>query len=239
MTNNSLKSVVPNALTLSNLSCGLFAINALFEDDFKLAAILLIAALIFDFLDGFMARLLGVHSELGKQLDSLADMVTFGVLPGFLMFHLFELSMGVSEPVPAFLPFIAFLIPVFSALRLAKFNIDTRQSENFIGLPTPSNAIFLFSIGFLAYHGESQTVTDIILHPLFLTGITIVTSYLLVAELPLMSLKFKNFRFSDNRDRMILLTAIIVLLVVFRFRALVFIIPLYVILSLIFKPGKN
>ena len=234
-----MKSIIPNTLTLSNLACGLFAIYAIFTNDYIMAAWLLGFAQIFDFLDGFVARLLKVHSEMGKQLDSLADMVSFGVVPGFMVFKLFKLSMQGGEPIPEFLPFIAFLIPLFSALRLAKFNIDTRQTEHFIGLPTPANTILIMSVALYGVFGESENVTQLILHPFFLVALTVVTSFLLVAEIPLLSLKFKSMNLKENRSRFILLLMIIVLFLIFRIRALVFIIPLYLILSLIFKPTKN
>ncbi|MEQ9262300.1 MAG: CDP-diacylglycerol--serine O-phosphatidyltransferase [Owenweeksia sp.] len=231
-----MKSFIPNGLTLANLACGLLAVTSIFSGDFITAAWLVGFSLVFDFLDGFTARLLGVHSELGKQLDSLADLVTFGVAPGFLMFKLFRIAMQGGEPIPEFLPYIALLIPLFSALRLAKFNIDTRQTDFFIGMPTPANAIFIFSIALIALSGSSETVEDILLHPFFLTAITLLTSFLLVAELPLMSLKVKNTSWRENRGRVILLVGIGLLLLIFRFRALLFIIPLYLVLSLIFKP---
>lgn len=221
------------------MACGLMAIYAIFTNDFKMVAWLVGFALIFDFLDGFVARLLKVHSEMGKQLDSLADMVTFGVVPGFMVFKLFKLSMQAGEPIPEFLPFIAFLIPLFSALRLAKFNIDTRQSDHFIGLPTPANTILIISLAMWAIYGEAENTTGLLLHPFFLGSLTVVTSLLLVAEIPLLSLKFKNLNVKENKGRFTLLLMIIVLLVIFRIRALVFIIPLYLILSLFFRPGKN
>ncbi|MGB0176864.1 MAG: CDP-diacylglycerol--serine O-phosphatidyltransferase [Owenweeksia sp.] len=234
-----MKSFIPNALTLANLACGLLAITSIFSGSFINAAWLVGFSLVFDFLDGFMARLLRVHSELGKQLDSLADLVTFGVAPGFMMFKLFRIAMQGGEPIPEFLPYLALLIPLFSALRLAKFNIDTRQAEYFIGLPTPANAIFIFSVAYIALYGSSDTMQDVLLHPLFLTAITVLTSFLLVAELPLMSLKVKSASWRENRERIILLAGIGLLLVIFRFRALLFIIPLYLILSLIFKPHNK
>lgn len=194
---------------------------------------------VFDFLDGFAARLLGVHSELGAQLDSLADLVSFGVVPGFFMFKLFEMSWMSGEPSVEFLPYIALLIPLFSALRLAKFNIDTRQTDYFIGMPTPANTILILSVGLMAVYADEGTVKNILLHPFFLTALTVITSFLLVAELPLMSLKVKSIKWKENKGRWILIAGIAVLLVLFRFRALAFIIPLYLILSLIFKPNRS
>lgn len=234
-----MKSIIPNTLTLSNLACGLIAIHSIFINDYITAAWLIAFAQVFDFLDGFAARLLKVHSEMGKQLDSLADMVSFGVVPGFMMFKLFKLSMQGGEPIPEFLPYIAFLIPIFSALRLAKFNIDTRQTDYFIGLPTPANTILIMSVALYGIYGDGENVGLLILHPFFLVGLTLITSFLLVAEVPLLSLKFKSLSFKENQSRFLLLLMIIVLFLIFRLRALVFIIPLYLVLSLIFKPNKN
>jgi len=234
----SLKSTIPNTLTLMNMASGLLAIILIFSNNFILAAWMVGASLLFDFFDGFAARALKVHSELGKQLDSLADVVSFGVVPGLLLFKVFKMSYLTGEPVPEFLPYIALLIPLFSALRLGKFNIDTRQADYFIGLPTPSNAIFIFAICLTAIYTENETVKNVLLHPFFLSFLAIATSFLLVAELPLMSLKVKNLSWRENKGRYILLLTSLVLLVIFRYRAVAFIIPLYLILSLIFKPTR-
>jgi CDP-diacylglycerol--serine O-phosphatidyltransferase len=234
-----MKGIIPNLLTLTNLISGLIAILSVLKGDFYTAAILLGIALLCDFLDGFVARLLNVHSELGKQLDSLADMVTFGVLPGFVMFKLFGMAQFGAEPMPDWMPYLGFLIPVFSALRLAKFNIDTRQSDFFIGLPTPAHALFVFSLALVVEQSNGGYMAGILLHPFFLTAVTIVGSLLLVAELPLIALKFKNFRVVENLGRFILIFASVILLLTLRLRALAFIIPLYLVLSLIFKPTRK
>lgn len=234
-----MKSFIPNLLTLSNLACGLLAIVSIFGSDYKLAAILMALSQIFDFFDGFAARLLKVHSELGKQLDSLADLVSFGVAPGFLVYKMFQMSYLSGEPSPEFLAYLALLIPLFSALRLGKFNIDTRQADYFIGMPTPANALFWYALGLMGIYTDNETVQNIILHPFLLTALTVLTSFLLVAELPLMSLKVKSFKWSENKGRVFLILGIVLLLVLFRFRALAFIIPLYLILSLIFRPNRK
>lgn len=225
-----MKKQIPNILTLSNLAAGLFAIQAIFREDFQIAAWLLGASLLFDFLDGLTARALKVHSELGLQLDSLADLVSFGVAPGFLWFSTFQHGAAV-EPMPSFLPYLAFLIPIFSALRLAKFNIDTRQSEHFIGLPTPANAIALYALALWANYGGDY-VQQILLHPFLLTVISLLSPILLVAEIPLLSLKFKDLKWQGNQARVILILLAIVLFVSLRFRAFAFVIPLYLIISL-------
>ena len=147
-----IKASIPNTITLGNMACGLLAVLSIMRGDFTLAGILIALALVFDFLDGLVARALKVHSELGKQLDSLADVVSFGVAPGFFMYKLFLLAGNTGEPVPEFLAYLAFLIPLFSALLLAKFNIDTRQTSFFIGMPTPANTLLIFSLGLWAVY---------------------------------------------------------------------------------------
>jgi len=234
-----LKANLPNILTLANLASGALAIIATFEQRYDLLLWLLAASLIFDFLDGLVARALKVHSELGLQLDSLADMVSFGLAPGLLWFKVFSLAADGGEPLPAFLPYLALLIPLFSALRLAKFNIDTRQSENFIGLPTPANAVLIYSLALWALNTDNATTEAILLHPFFLTAIAIASSLLLVAEIPMLSLKVKDFSWKNNKARILLVVAIVLLFTLLRFRALAFVIPLYLLISLLFKPGKK
>jgi CDP-diacylglycerol--serine O-phosphatidyltransferase len=233
-------------------------------------------AAVMDFLDGFVARLLNVHSEIGKQLDSLADMVTFGVVPGVVMFKLliYALQMqmeshagnGTILPGPgsfdtlwnlnkthSFIPYLGFLITIFSAVRLAKFNIDTRQTDSFIGVPTPANSILICSLPLILHAAfeplslsmtgvqttsmdaqfEFQMANDAILNPWFLISLTLIMSYLLIAELPLFALKFKNFKWADNKIRYIFLALCLVMLILFKYVGIPFIIVLYVVLSVI------
>ncbi len=233
-----MKTQIPNILTLANLAAGLMALLSVMQNDLKTAAYLFAASLVFDFADGLVARALKVHSELGKQLDSLADVVSFGVVPGFVLYQMFVMAQKGSEPVPDFLPFIAFLVPLFSALRLGKFNIDTRQAEYFIGLPTPANALLIYSLALWAAFTQNPTTEAILLHPFFLSFLSVVSALLLVAELPLMSLKLKDFTWRANRGRIILALAAVLLIAVLRLRALAFIVPLYLLLSVLFKPNK-
>lgn len=225
-------------LTLLNLLCGCLAIISTFHKSFELTAILLMMAAVFDFFDGFAARLLGVHSELGKQLDSLADMVTFGVVPGFVMYQLIIYAigsgaayLGPDEPV-WYLAYAGLLIPLFSAYRLAKFNIDTRQSDQFIGLPTPANALLISFLPLLMIP-EGNAIAEILLKPYVLITLCAIQSYLMVAELPMIALKFKSFGWKGNEWRylLLLLSAVVVLLI--KQKAVPFIIILYVVLSLI------
>jgi CDP-diacylglycerol--serine O-phosphatidyltransferase len=233
-----IKKQIPNTITLLNLVCGCLAIISTFHKTFELTATLVVLAAVLDFFDGFAARLLKVNSEMGKQLDSLADMVTFGVVPGFVMYQLIIFDIGSSsayigpnEPVWS-LAYIALVIPVFSAYRLAKFNIDTRQSDSFIGLPTPANALFICFLPMLMIP-DGNAIADFLLKPYVLIAICIVQSYLMIAEIPLIALKFKKFSFAGNEWRYVLIILGFVLLVILKQKAVPLIIILYVILSLL------
>jgi CDP-diacylglycerol--serine O-phosphatidyltransferase len=233
-----IKKQIPNTITLLNLVCGCLAIISTFHKTFELTATLVILAAVLDFFDGFAARLLKVNSEMGKQLDSLADMVTFGVVPGFVMYQLIIFDIGSSsayigpnEPVWS-LAYIALVIPVFSAYRLAKFNIDTRQSDSFIGLPTPANALFICFLPMLMIP-DGNAIADFLLKPYVLVAICIIQSYLMIAEIPLIALKFKKFSFVGNEWRYVLIILGFILLVLLKQKAVPLIIILYVILSLL------
>ncbi len=233
-----IKKQIPNTITLLNLVCGCLAIISTFHKTFELTATLVILAAVLDFFDGFAARLLKVNSEMGKQLDSLADMVTFGVVPGFVMYQLIIFDIGSSsayigpnEPIWS-LAYIALAIPVFSAYRLAKFNIDTRQSDSFIGLPTPANALFICFLPMLMIP-DGNAIADFLLKPYVLVAICIIQSYLMIAEIPLIALKFKKFSFAGNEWRYVLIVLGFILLVLLKQKAVPLIIILYVILSLL------
>lgn len=237
----NVKKNIPNTITCGNLFCGCLAIVSAFNGNLVWSAYLVGLAGVLDFFDGFIARLLNVHSEIGKQLDSLADMVTFGVVPGIVVFKMLSFTPVTIESNGAgsysnYLPFVAFLIPIFSAIRLAKFNIDTRQSNSFIGVPTPANAILICSLPLITSFQPSIwdiNVIPLIENPWFLTGLTLLMSYLLVAELPLFALKFKNFGWADNKIRYSFLITSLLMLMLFQFIAIPFIIFLYVILSVL------
>ena len=240
----SIKKNIPNSITCANLLCGCIAIVCAFNDNLIWSTYLVGIAGILDFLDGFIARQLNVHSEIGKQLDSLADMVTFGAVPGIVMYKMLLSSNSFSgsfdniSALSLYLPFTAFLITIFSAIRLAKFNIDTRQSNSFIGVPTPANAILICSLPLIKFfqpQAGNLNLIPIIENTWLLMALTILMSYLLVAELPLFALKFKNFSWSDNRTRYSFLLAAVLMLLLFQFIAIPFIIFLYVILSVIDK----
>ncbi len=233
-----IKEHIPNFITLLNLLSGCIAITAAFNGNLIMASWLVGLAAIFDFLDGMAARLLNVKSAIGKELDSLADMVSFGVLPGVIVFQLFQMNLDIDSGNFAY---VAFLIPLFSALRLAKFNTDTRQEEMFYGLPTPANAILIASFPLIlnyetrVFGFDFSNYLIILINPYFLTVLSLVLSWLLVAEIPLMSLKFKSFKWADNKARYILLLLSLVLLVVFQFTGIPIIIFLYIFISLSFK----
>jgi CDP-diacylglycerol--serine O-phosphatidyltransferase len=245
----NIKKHIPNAITCGNLLCGCLAIVSIFNGNMVWSAYLVGIAAVLDFFDGFVARLLKVGGEMGKQLDSLADMVTFGAVPGFVVFELIRtsfrqdmlknISFSESVPIPNFYLaalFIPVLIPIFSALRLAKFNIDTRQSSSFIGVPTPANAMLICSLPLINYFQPillGYKVSDITANVYFLVALTVIMSYLMVAELPLFALKFKNFSWTDNKIRYIYLISSLLLLIVFHFIAIPIIIFLYIVLSII------
>lgn len=229
----SWRSLIPNLLTLSNLACGLLALDAIFMGAFQHAMWLMLASLVLDFFDGLAARVLRVNSELGKQLDSLADLVSFGLSPGFLMFHIIAAQ---NLDGQEWLPYTALAIPLLSAWRLAVFNIDDRQTNYFIGLPTPANAIMIFAIALYPEYADNIGIQTFLDKPLVLSVIALVSAVLLVAPFPLQSLKFNNFSWTQNIGRYILLLSTLALLLIFDFEALVFVIPLYLLISIIFKP---
>jgi CDP-diacylglycerol--serine O-phosphatidyltransferase len=194
----NLKAQVPNFITLLNLLSGVVGILWVLEGQLLYGAYFVILSAGFDFLDGFAARLLKVQSDMGKELDSLADVVSFGVLPGVLLYSLTK-----AQTDSQVLPYLTLIIPMLSAYRLAKFNLDTRQSDRFIGLPTPANALLLSTLPHLVAHWPE--LAPWLTSPIALVVIAWATSILLVSELPLIALKFKNSSFADNTYRYILL----------------------------------
>ena len=214
---------LPNFITLLNLLTGSAGIVLALQGNLVIAAFCVFIAAVFDFLDGFAARLLKANSSIGKELDSLADVISFGLLPGIIAYSLLSQNTEV-----ALWPWLGLLIAAFSALRLAKFNVDTRQSDQFIGLPTPANAI-LFASFPLILESEAWLFLQ---NPWVLSILIVVFSLLLVAEIPLMALKFKNFGWNENKLKYIFILISLVLLFVLAWMAIPIIIILYIFFSL-------
>ena len=223
-----MKRHIPNFITLLNLFSGCIALVFVAQGDYPNAFIFVCLGIFFYFFDGFFARLFKVQGELGLQLDSLADMVTSGVVPGFVMFKM------LSEYSPnEYLPYFGFIITLGSCMRLAKFNIDTRQTDSFIGLPTPANALFILSLPLVVQHTEFVFVIEILTNIWFLLGISALSVFILNAELPLFSLKIKKFSFAKYKLQVFFLILSIVFLIVFTFLGVSLIILSYVLLSVL------
>jgi CDP-diacylglycerol--serine O-phosphatidyltransferase len=262
----SIKKNIPNAITCCNLLCGCIAIVKAFEGNIHMAAYLVGLAAIFDFFDGMAARILNVSSPIGKDLDSLADMVSFGVVPGIIMFRILhfanenytlsaaphKLDLSQLHSFDRFLPYVAFLIPIFSAVRLAKFNNDERQIDAFRGLPTPANSIFFCSISLLIintfdeYQAKAKTLQDMLNydfkydiylnklgHPYFLTAVIILFSLLMISEIPLFSFKFKHFGWKGNVVRWLYIIWCVALIAILRFDGIPLTILSYILFSII------
>jgi CDP-diacylglycerol--serine O-phosphatidyltransferase len=239
------KQHIPNTLTAFNLIAGLVAIILVMEGNVVTASLFIFIAAIFDFLDGTTARLLDARSELGRQLDSLADLVSFGVAPGLIMFQLLsagcEGSCNILEQY-YITPWFSLLIPVCSAFRLAKFNIDLNQEDHFIGLPVPANAIFFASIPVILFYQSEQFslitldfFTDFFSNTRVLAILTVLFSYLLVSDFYLFSMKFKKMGWKGNEMRYIFLILVAIYLVLFSLTAIPLMIFTYFILSLFFQ----
>jgi CDP-diacylglycerol--serine O-phosphatidyltransferase len=230
-----LKKHLPNAITCLNLLCGCLALTYIFSSTsgplrgLEIGAYLVGLAALADFADGLVARALRVSSAIGKDLDSLADMVSFGVVPGAILMQLLTQAVAGSS-LPHWLPYMGFLVSIFSALRLAKFNNDTRQSDSFIGLPTPACTLVVASLPLILTHDRFQ-LSPVLLSPWLLLGLAILLSGLLVAELPLFALKFKSFGWSGNRRRFLFLALAAVLLLLLQAAAVPLVVLLYVLLS--------
>lgn len=230
---------IPNFITSLNLAAGFIAIIFAANGDIFTASYLILAAMIFDFLDGFSARLLKAYSEIGKELDSLADVVSFGVAPALIIYHLLNESMkldgllfdnsdGAKVVLTLLLP--AFM-PVCAALRLAIFNLDSTQATTFKGLPTPANALAVISVVFAGYDPQSILFTAFSGSPALIIIFTIILSLLMVSRIPLLSLKVSNIKFKGNEGRYILAGLVLLSFAVFGIMAVPLIIPLYIISS--------
>jgi len=243
-----IRKDIPNFITCLNIVSGSLGVLFAVKGELTIAVLFIFAAAVFDFLDGMAARLLKAYSPIGKELDSLADMISFGLAPGMVMMVMLEFSLlGINVRVDH-LSALSFweiccissslLIPVFSGLRLAKFNTDTRQSESFIGLPVPANAIFISALALMVIHGKYQTLGNIILQPWVLMVITIGMSLLLVSELPMFSLKFKSLTWKDNKVRYIFLGISAALILALNSYGIAGAILLFILISLLLKFKK-
>lgn len=224
-----MKSIIPNSLTLSNLFCGCLALLAIFNGQIEWVPVFWIVALLADYLDGFVARMLKVSSDLGKELDSLADMVSFGVVPGALFFHMLNKSWEIgaidfNSPITLW-GSIGFIVTLFSCLRLAKFNLDDRQADTFIGLNTPSCTTLVLGMSLIA-EKNTYNLASYILQPTLLIVFIILLSYLLISEVPMFSFKFKNLAWKDNRFRFTFIILVLLLLVSLPFEVAIFTIVL-------------
>lgn len=228
-----MKKHIPNFLTCCNLLCGCLSVYYSMQMNEAVAAVLIFAALVFDFCDGLVARALQAYSDLGKQLDSLADVVSFGVAPAFILVNLFTNHTGNMEPSMQWLKYISFLIPVFAALRLAKFNIDTRQAEMFFGLPTPSTGIFIASLPLVFL--TDGILKTFIGNPWILAALTVFLSGMMVAEVPLFSFKAKGNTAGTKRIQLIFLFVSLILVLFYELSAVPVIILLYILLSILGK----
>ena len=226
-----MKKHIPNAITCLNLLSGCVGIVLAFKGELIYAGYAILIAALLDFFDGLVARALHAYSEIGKDLDSLADVVSFGVLPSVIVYHLFLQAPQLGD-LSLYLNFSAFFIAIFSALRLAKFNTDVRQSENFIGLPTPANAMLIASLPQIT-EVSSTFLSAYILNPFFLFLFSLGSGFMLVMEVPLISLKFKSLDIKENLLRYILLFSGLIFILIFKFAAIPLIIFIYIILSII------
>ncbi len=233
---------VPNAITSMNLVCGSLSVFFAIDGQLGWASVFIFAAAVFDFLDGFAARLLKAYSAIGKELDSLADMVSFGLAPAAMVFTMLQLTLfGKIQLIQNIegnfsqwlLLFTSLVIPVAGAFRLAKFNTDDRQSEQFLGMPIPANAIFFASLGLILELGTKESIVPFILNKYILLIAIFACSFLMVSELPMFNLKFKNLKLKENALRFLFLGVTLLMLVFLQIYALPLIIIWYVLLSLI------
>lgn len=247
---NMIRKQIPNGVTLCNLLCGILSIYTLYncEKGILLAPLFILLGTVFDFFDGLVARLLKVSSTIGKELDSLADIVSFGIAPSLIVVSILQ-SQSQNSGIITFLPLVMALM---SAYRLAKFNLDERQIENFIGLPTPANALLWISLPIINYTANNNitlwglniellysNISSVLSNPMFLIIGSLVTSFLLVSEIPMFSLKFKNLKWENNKVRFVFLAISFILIFLINIFAVPFIVFLYIIISLTINIFNN
>ena len=229
---------IPNALTLLNVFCGSCALVSIQNGRYTEGCVFLSVALVADFFDGFIARLLNVKSDMGRELDSLADMVSFGVVPGFILYKLIKTSDLASSLQQSYLPLIAFVVTAFSCYRLAKFNLDTRQTTDFIGLATPANTLFFIGL-LLIKQNELEGLDTVVSNKAFLYTLIPLSSYLLVSEISMFSFKFKGFGWVGNEIRFIFAAIAIALLILMREAAISLLVVIYVSINVVFNQLKT
>ncbi|RKS45165.1 CDP-diacylglycerol--serine O-phosphatidyltransferase [Gillisia mitskevichiae] len=246
----SIKKHIPNIITGLNMLCGTIAVIFAVQGNLIMAALFVGLGIFFDFFDGLAARALNVKSEVGLQLDSLADMITSGLVPGIIMYQLFLRALpGTLDPMSdswsadaantwlewniPFLAIVGLLIVVASGYRLAKFNVDERQTDSFIGLPTPANAMLILSLPLILVYQPHPIAVSLILNEWFLVGLTLFSCYMLNAEIPLFALKFSDWSFNKNKLRYSFIAFCLIMIILFQFIAIPLIIASYVLLSII------
>ncbi len=236
----SIKKHIPNAITCCNLLSGCVSILFTCNDHLLWASAMIFAAAIFDFFDGFAARALDAKSPIGAELDSLSDVISFGVAPSFIVAWLLSKT-GIGwwlHDVNIF-PMLAFILAAFAAVRLAKFNIDTRQSTSFIGLPVPAVGLFIASLPFMLFRiGNGTVLYHIVMNPYFLLAMVAVFSWLMISEVPFFSFKIKTLRFSDNILRYFVVIFAVIAVIIIKLVALPFVFLFYILLSVICYRGE-
>jgi len=252
----TFKKHIPNILTLLNLLSGTIAVFFAVKEQLVIAALFVFVGILFDFADGFVARLLNVQGELGKQLDSLADVVTSGLVPGIVMFQLIlssvsnrswavdgysmiEMSLNDYFSVIYITSAIGLLFTLAAAYRLAKFNIDARQTSSFIGLPTPAASLVILSLPLILVYSNNEIVVNLIENTWFLIGLTLLLCYLMNAEIPLFSLKFKDYKWKNNKVKFVFVLVTLILVVALQFIAIPLVIIWYVLLSMLTKDKES
>ncbi|PCH52769.1 MAG: phosphatidylserine synthase [Flavobacteriaceae bacterium] len=247
----TFKKHIPNLITLLNLLSGTIAVLFAVHNDLVMASYFVFLGIIFDFFDGFVARILNVQGELGKQLDSLADVVTSGVVPGIVMYQLLfnalhkqwlnNLSCEIGNWIIFdeyhlhWIPFIGLIITLAAAYRLAKFNIDERQTSSFIGLPTPAATMVVLSLPLILAFSSNGLANNMIGNVWFLIGLTLALSYLMNAEIPLFSLKFKDYSWKNNKVKLVFIGLSVILSILLQFVAIPLVITVYILISLVTK----
>lgn len=238
-----MKKHIPNIITLLNLFSGTVAITMAFQSNFKAVVVWVIIAALLDFIDGFAARLLNSYSDIGKDLDSLADVVSFGVAPASALFILLQSHITIPsflEPIQLFIPYIAFIIPVFAAYRLAKFNNDDRQTDSFLGLPTPANGMFWISYCYAISSSSANSETIINSETvLYITiALIIILSLLMISDIPMFSLKMKKLGIRGNERQLLIIVLFLAFIILWGISGIAWSIIAYIAISIL-TPGKN